>query len=83
MNELSNLIKEAKPLYFERKRIKKRIQRICLSLFMVFTVLASGYSGYAIKSMNNDYIASSEINITESFFPLDDDGLITVAYWKI
>ena len=78
MSDLSELLKEAKPLYFERKRAKKRMQRVLVSLFMVFVVFASGYSGYAIKSLSTDYIASSDI--TESYIPLDDDGLITVAY---
>lgn len=79
MTELSELLKEAKPLYFQRKRTKQRIQRTVLSLFVVLTVFASGYSGYTLKSMSTDYIASSE-TYSESYFPLDDDGLITVAY---
>ena len=80
MTELSNLLKSAKPLYFEQKRKQQRIRRTCLSLFMVITVFASGYGGYAIKSLSTDSIATTENYTTDSYFPVDDYGLITVAY---
>jgi hypothetical protein len=79
MTELSNLLKEAKPLYFARKKIKKRIQNTCTSLCIIFAIFISGFGGYALKSM--DTLVSYEVNNNiESFIPIDDDGLITVAY---
>jgi len=78
--EISNLIKEAKPLYYERRRRQRRIQRTCLSVFMFFVILASGYGGYAIKTVNNAYVADADTTVSDSFIPMDEYGLITVAY---
>ncbi|MBR1753963.1 hypothetical protein IJ732_03925 [bacterium] len=84
MTELSTLLKEAKPLYFEKKRSKQKLQRACLSIFILFTVLASGYGGYTIRSLSSSgYIAetnSVSTTISDSLYPTDDYGLITVAY---
>ena len=82
MTELSNLLKEAKPLYYEQKRREQKFRKACFSLLMIFTVFASGYVGYTLKSISgNDFIASSDtVNVIESYYPTDDYGLITVAY---
>lgn len=82
MKELSNLLKEAKPLYYEQKKFKQNLKKTCLSFFIILTVFASGYGGYMLKSISsNNYIVSSDTsNVIESFYPTDDYGLITVAY---
>ena len=79
MEKISELIKEAKPLYYERKKTRTRIKRACFSLAIIMTVLGSGFGGYAIKSYTTNYIANSETT-TESYLPVDEYGLITVAY---
>lgn len=78
MTDLSNLLKEAKPLYYKRKKRNQRIQKVMFSVFILFTVLVSGYSGYSIKSASTQYIAGYDIS--DTFVPLDDYGLITVEY---
>ena len=82
MKELSELLKEAKPLYYEQKRRRTQIKRACFSLVLILTVLASGFGGYALKSSSGDYIASydSSGSTSDSYLPVDEYGLITVAY---
>ena len=79
MNDLSELLKEAKPLYFEKKRQRQRVQRALMSCAMVLTVGLSMCGGYMLRG-DSVTIANVDDTAIESYFPLDDYGLITVMY---
>ncbi len=77
MDELSTLIKEAKPLYYKNKARKEKIKKACLLLFVMFSVGLGAIGGYNLNSINS--ITSASIT-EESVVPVDEYGLITVTY---
>jgi len=92
MDDISILLKEAKPMYFERKRKVEQLKKACLVLFVLFSTSISGLSGYIFKTnqMANtlpveqvaSYYNDIDDEMSESMYPLDDYGLITVKYWE-
>ena len=77
MDKISNLIKEAKPLYFKEKR-KKETARIALcSMFSIFLLSATIVSVVDTNSQNivAQYNTSS---IEEMGFMVDEYGFLMV-----
>lgn len=82
-DEISELIKEAKPLYFKRKRFRRRI-KITTSLFMFGLLLhafntPSGQS-YFISDPEDPFLLVEDISVIEAMgFPTDEYGLLKVV----
>ena len=88
MQNISNLIQEAKPLYFTRKRRRKQIKTTLCSL-----VLLIGLGMFYPQTTNIDYgymlISENEYNylqntgdgscIEDMGMPVDDYGLLMVG----
>ena len=84
MQDVSDLIKEAKPLYHKRKK-QRRIIKSALAgvacLFLVFVNMPSFYIG---DDFYNPYIDMEYDNYQESYvenlgLPVDDYGLLLVS----
>jgi hypothetical protein len=83
MDEISTLIKEAKPLYYKNKAIKEKFKKAFLGLFLLLCVGFGAIGGYNLNSKNLLTTTNSTNNTTtseDSPFPVDEYGLITVAY---
>ena len=81
MDEISKLIKEAKPLYFKRKRRNMRIKNCVVALFISSIFLLSSFGGYTIGERSVS-VSSEEgySQFDELGFPTDEYGLLTVRY---
>lgn len=82
MEEISKLIQEAKPLYFARKKRRKILTSVGVSLcccFMVFT--ASFQENKPIYDMWSEelYSASNGSIIEDMGLPVDDYGLLWIG----
>lgn len=77
MDKISELLNEAKPLYFERKRRNKAIKN---SLFLILPILVVSLSVLPFISNNDstDYYTSSISIVEQMGFPTDDYGLLKV-----
>lgn len=76
MDEISKLLKEAKPLYFARKKRNNRIKALAAMLALVFM---AGYlypQKYTYVEYNFDNLGS-EIYLTENGSVIEDLGLPT------
>ena len=79
-NDISLLIKEAKPLYFARKRQKKQILALSTMFACVLFV-----SPFFMQSANTGYIydfdgMTEEINLTQNGSIIEDMGLPVDEY---
>jgi len=83
MQDISDLIKEAKPLYFKRKRRNNAIKAATSVLAVVMLILA-------VRPQNNDYSYSPYWDLGEGQYqqissieemglPVDDYGLLEVC----
>lgn len=76
--EISQLIKEAKPLYFTKKR-RNRNLKIIFSVFSIMFI-STCFINYGFIE-NSDYISSlsdSDSVISEMGLPVDDYGFLKV-----
>lgn len=78
MDKLSELLQEAKPLYFQRKKRKEIIKKgIFLFIPVIFCSLA--ILPFTINNSNNyNYYTSSTSIIEQMGFETDDYGLLKV-----
>lgn len=79
-NDISLLIKEAKPLYFARKRQKKQIATLSTMFVCMLFV-----SPFFMNNSDNSYIydfdgMDEEINLTQNGSIIEDMGLPTDEY---
>ena len=86
MDDISNLIKEARPLYFAKKKQKEQIKKALLVVFILFSTSMGALGGWGAKEMQ---VASQNTEITQetvsyeddmSIYPVDEYGLIAVNY---
>ncbi len=79
MDTISELLQEARPLYFERKKRKEFIKK---SAFLIIPVLfcLTAILPFTINTNNNEdnYYASSTSIIEQMGLPTDDYGLLKV-----
>ena len=88
MEDISNLIKEARPLYFAKKKRREQIKKIVLVAFIFLSTTMGAIGGYTAKevqianqeTVNTDVALTSTINDDSSFYPVDEYGLIAVNY---
>lgn len=83
MEDISSLIKEAKPLYFARKKRNARI-KTALAALVVFAGIGHFYSGGGEQVYeyywNNDLYAVNESSVIEDMgLPTDEYGLLMVG----
>ena len=79
MDEISELIKEAKPLYYKRKRRVKTFQTMTLTLVIVLVAGIGMFGGYSLNQTGiKTYYETSATQ--DSYIPVDEYGLITVEY---
>ena len=80
MENISLLIKEAKPLYFKKKARKQKIKYsaiVVVCLLMFFSV-PNNSSNYDYTDEEIDYLSSGSI-IEDMGLPFDDYGLLVVV----
>ena len=79
MDKISELLQEAKPLYFERKRRKEFIKRsMFLIIPILFLTLAIFPFTSSINNQEKTYYTSSTSIVEQMGFPTDDYGLLKV-----
>ena len=83
MEDISSLIREAKPLYFARKKRNARI-KAALAMLVVFAGIGHFYSGGGEQVYeyywNNDLYAVNESSVIEDMgLPTDEYGLLMVG----
>ena len=80
MDEISKLIKEAKPLYFKQKRRNMRIKN-CIMAFLISSLFVVGsFGGYTVGERSASISNDTYSQIDELDLPTDEYGLITVKY---
>ncbi len=72
MDEISNLIKEAKPLYMKEKRNKRNARMVLCSMFSVFLLSATIFC--AVDINNQNLVAQLDIS------PIEEMGLVVDEY---
>ena len=79
MDKISELLKEAKPLYFKRKKRNEIIKKTAL-VVMPFLFISLAIIPFALNYSNNnvDYYTSSTSIVEQMGFPTDDYGLLKV-----
>ncbi len=79
MDKISELLQEAKPLYFQRKKRKEILKK---SAFLIVPVLFISLAvlPFTMKFSDNntDYYTSSTSIVEQMGFPTDDYGLLKV-----
>lgn len=79
MDKISELLQEAKPLYFQRKKRKEILKK---STFLIVPVLFISLAvlPFTMKFSDNntDYYTSSTSIVEQMGFPTDDYGLLKV-----
>lgn len=78
MDDISDLLKEAKPLYFRRKRIKKLTKATCVLSIAAF--LALGTFQRADNYIYDFDNMSSTISMLQNGSAIEDLGLPTDKY---
>lgn len=77
MENISQIIQEAKGLYFERKR-KRRIAKVVLGIFMPVVFLLGTLSTVGNYEQET-YLVSSGVSVIEQMgLPVDEDGFLLV-----
>lgn len=85
MENISELIKEAKPLYFARKRRNSRIKSalalvVCLVVIGGFYPRSYTYNYAAEAAIDNEiYLTETGSIIEDMGFPTDEYGLLMVS----
>lgn len=82
MDEISKLIKEAKPLYFARKKRNTRIKAALCSLVLIFALSSLYPQSYNFDYDNLDneiYMAVNGSVIEDLGLPTDEYGLLMVS----
>ena len=80
MDEISKLIKEAKPLYFKRKRRNMRIKNCVVALLLSSMFVLGTFGGYTIGERSASISDSDYSQFEELGLPTDEYGLLTVRY---
>ena len=79
MDKISELLQEAKPLYFEQKRRKEFVKK---SMFLIIPILFLTIAIFPfvtnINSEETNYYTSSTSIVEQMGFPTDDYGLLKV-----
>lgn len=78
MDKISELLQEAKPLYFKRK---KRIETIKKSMFLILPLIICAFAvlPFIINATDEtNYYTSSTSIVEQMGFPTDDYGLLKV-----
>lgn len=84
MNDISDLIKEAKPMYFSRKRRRKAIKAglatiVCLLAFTWFNPYSyNSYNEYDYWASEIAYIENGSV-VSDMGLPVDEYGLLMVV----
>jgi len=79
MEQISELLQEAKPLYFERKRRRTQIKATMFSLAVVFVSFFSvmGFNSGSFVALNENYAIEGSIISEKYDLPVDDYGLLS------
>ena len=72
MDEISNLIKEAKPLYMKEKRNKRNARLALCSMFSVFLLSAAIFCAVDVNNQNT--VAQLDVS------PIEEMGLVVDEY---
>lgn len=76
MDKISELIQEAKPLYFERKKRKETLKK-GLFIFVPFLLISMAIIPFTVNfSDKTSYYTSSTSIVEQMGFPTDDYGLL-------
>lgn len=88
MSDISQLLKEARPLYFKRKRQRRIIKNasvggVCLGLLLaIFPMntykMQSDIYSYLYDDVLYESSYMTELETQDSFYPIDEYGLIQV-----
>lgn len=84
MQDISTLIKEAKPLYFARKKRKKQIFSVVAMFVCVAVISALMPKKYQVDDMyywdlGIEHSVSEQSYVENLGFPVDDYGLLWVS----
>ena len=81
MEDISSLIKEAKPLYFARKKRNNRIKATLAMLVCVVTVgMFSSQSNNSYSFDYDYYLLGTEVSYSDNGSVIEDMGLPTDEY---
>ncbi len=76
-NEISNLIKEAKPLYFREKRNKRNAKIVLSFFFSMFLFMGGTWTAIDVKS--SSIVAQYQVSSVEEMgFAVDEYGFLMV-----
>jgi len=80
MEKISELLKEAKPLYMQRKKTRRILKSACFSLALVLTFAFSfcTYFVYTNNQTDTDTSYTESYIETEMGLPTDDYGLLWI-----
>ncbi len=82
-DEISDLIKEAKPLYFKRKRFRRRMKivtSLCVFGFMIYAFNTMTQRFYLIPDQVDPFMLVEDVSIIETMgLPTDEYGLLKVV----
>lgn len=76
MENISTLIKEAKPLYFARKRRNKIVKSSLVGIALLWV----GIFAYRPQSTSYPYYWDTEFNISDNISVIEEMGLPTDEY---
>lgn len=82
MQKVSNLIKEVKPLYRKKRRVRQNVVAMAASFLMIFLAFFA-VQIYTPNSLVNETIASisaSDYTYEQMGLPVDEYGFIMVDY---
>ena len=78
MDKISELLQEAKPLYFERKKRRETIKK-CMLIFVPVLLCTLAILPFTINNNEDtNYYTSSTSIVEQMGFPTDDYGLLKV-----
>ena len=89
MDDISNLIKEARPLYFTKKKRREQIKKVMLVAFIFLSTsmgVLGGYTAKEVQIANQNKTLEVDVATIEnayddsSFYPVDEYGLIAVNF---
>ena len=76
-NEISNLIKEAKPLYYREKRNKRNAKIVLSCLFSMFLIAGGTWTAIDVKT--SSIVAQYQVSSVEEMgFAVDEYGFLMV-----
>lgn len=82
-NDISKILKEAKPLYFARKRRNTAIKSLCVMLFLVFGIQYYNNSSnyiYDYDGLDEEiYLTYTGSVIEDIDLPVDEYGFLKVV----